>query len=84
MDPQDLDFWHQAFLVGKDFGAMPAYLVATVHPERVSGIITLGIPFILPGPSAVQNHLLPEGFYISRWQVCIHSYINIVLTEKNI
>ncbi|KAF5481254.1 hypothetical protein F2P56_001922 [Juglans regia] len=57
-----------AFIVGKDFGAMPAYLVAAVHPERVTGVITLGVPFILPGTSAVQNHLLPEGFYITRWQ----------------
>lgn len=42
-----------------------------MHPERVIGVITLGVPFMLPGPSAVQNHLLPEGFYISRWQVQI-------------
>lgn len=59
---------NKAFLIGKDFGAIPAYLAAAVHPERVSGVITLGVPFMLPGPSAVQNHLLPEGFYISRWQ----------------
>ncbi|KAL5581802.1 hypothetical protein UlMin_014244 [Ulmus minor] len=58
----------KAFLVGKDFGALTAYLVPALHPERVSGVITLGIPFLLPGSSAVQNHLLPEGFYISRWQ----------------
>ncbi|XP_004300030.1 PREDICTED: bifunctional epoxide hydrolase 2-like [Fragaria vesca subsp. vesca] len=59
---------NKAFLVGKDFGAMPAYIVAALHPDRVAGVISLGIPFFLPGPSAVQNHLLPEGFYISRWQ----------------
>ncbi|PON87836.1 Epoxide hydrolase-like [Trema orientale] len=59
---------NKAFLVGKDFGALPAYLVAALHPERVSGVVTLGVPYILPGPSAVQNHLLPEGFYVSRWQ----------------
>ncbi|XP_027346972.1 bifunctional epoxide hydrolase 2-like [Abrus precatorius] len=58
----------KAFLVGKDFGAIPGYLTAAVHPERVIAVITLGIPFILPGPSAVQNHLLPKGFYITRWQ----------------
>ncbi|KAM5574224.1 bifunctional epoxide hydrolase 2 [Rosa sericea] len=58
----------KAFLVGKDFGSMPAYLVAAVYPERIAGVISLGIPFMLPGPTAVQNHLLPEGFYISRWQ----------------
>ncbi|KEH39108.1 putative soluble epoxide hydrolase [Medicago truncatula] len=57
-----------AILIGKDFGAIPAYLVAAVHPEKVASVITLGVPFILPGPSAVQNHLLPKGFYITRWQ----------------
>ncbi|CAB4273565.1 unnamed protein product [Prunus armeniaca] len=58
----------KAFIVGKDFGALSAYRLGVLHPERVSAIITLGTPFIQPGPSAVQNHPLPEGFYISRWQ----------------
>ncbi|ONI17399.1 hypothetical protein PRUPE_3G156800 [Prunus persica] len=58
----------KAFIVGKDFGALSAYRVGVLHPERVCAIITLGTPFIQPGPSVVQNHLLPEGFYISRWQ----------------
>ncbi|KAJ7948293.1 Epoxide hydrolase 2 [Quillaja saponaria] len=57
-----------AFLIGKDFGAIPAYLAAALHPKRVSAVITLGIPFLNPGHSAVQNQLLPEGFYITRWQ----------------
>jgi len=65
--------FYQAFLVGKDFGAIPAYLTAAVHPERVGAVITLGVPFLLPGPSAIQNHLLPKGFYITRWQVRIPS-----------
>ncbi|XP_038704256.1 bifunctional epoxide hydrolase 2-like [Tripterygium wilfordii] len=59
----------KAFLVGKDFGAMPAYLVPVLHPERVNGVVTLGIPFIVPGPKAVLTDLMPEGFYISRWLV---------------
>ncbi|XP_021829951.1 bifunctional epoxide hydrolase 2-like [Prunus avium] len=59
---------NKTFLVGKDFGALPAYLVPALYPERVSGIITLGIPFIQPGLSGVQNHLFPDGFYITRWQ----------------
>ncbi|KAM7276495.1 hypothetical protein ACFE04_018361 [Oxalis oulophora] len=59
----------KVFLVGKDFGALPTFLVAVLHPERVLGIVTLGIPFLLPGPHTVQSHLLPEGFYISRWKV---------------
>ncbi|KAG2717292.1 hypothetical protein I3760_03G168200 [Carya illinoinensis] len=59
---------NKAFIVGKDFGAMPTYTLAAVHPERVTGIITLGVPFIVPGTSEFKNHLLPEGFYVSSWQ----------------
>ncbi|KAI6697363.1 hypothetical protein NL676_017482 [Syzygium grande] len=53
----------KAFLVGKDFGAMPAYLVAVVKPERVCGVITLGIPLfstwtpVHPTPSLFQRLL---------------------------
>ena len=66
----NFDCLYQAFLVGKDFGAIPGYLTAAVHPERVAAVITLGIPFMLPGPSAVESHLqLPKGFYITRWRV---------------
>ncbi|KAJ4703459.1 Epoxide hydrolase 2 [Melia azedarach] len=57
----------KVFLVAKDFGARPAYLFALLHPERVAGVITLGIPFIPPGPIDYMKYL-PEGFYISRWQ----------------
>ncbi|KAK7404977.1 hypothetical protein VNO78_06077 [Psophocarpus tetragonolobus] len=28
------------------------YLTAVVHPERVAAVINLGVPFMLPGPSA--------------------------------
>lgn len=58
----------KAFLVGKDSGAFPAFQVAVLHPERVSGVVTLGIPFMLPGVSVIPMHLLPKGFYILRWQ----------------
>ena len=68
---------YQAFLVGKDFGAIPGYLTAALHPERVAAVITLGIPFILPGESTVKSDLLPKGFYITRWQVQIPSAIII-------
>ncbi|XP_052182346.1 uncharacterized protein LOC127795001 [Diospyros lotus] len=54
-------------LVAKDFGARPAYFFALLHPERVSGIITLGVPFVPPGPYTYDK-VLPEGFYISRWR----------------
>ncbi|KAL5772471.1 hypothetical protein ACOSP7_012070 [Xanthoceras sorbifolium] len=56
----------KVFLVAKDWGSRPAYLFALLHPERVSGIITLGVPFVPPGPSTFQKYL-PEGFYILRW-----------------
>ncbi|EEF44462.1 epoxide hydrolase A [Ricinus communis] len=58
----------KVFLVGKDFGALPVSLIASLHPERLSGFATLGVPFLLPGANAVQNHLMPKGFYITRWQ----------------
>lgn len=54
-------------LVAKDFGARPAYLFAILHPERVLGVVTMGVPFVPLGPSK-YNQYLPEGFYISRWQ----------------
>ncbi|XP_035544180.1 bifunctional epoxide hydrolase 2-like [Juglans regia] len=55
------------FLIAKDFGARPAYLFAIFHPERVLGVVTMGVPHIPPGPSTYHKYL-PEGFYISRWQ----------------
>ncbi|EYU27931.1 hypothetical protein ABFS82_13G110900 [Erythranthe guttata] len=57
----------KAFLIAKDFGARVAYLFALIHPEKVSGVITLGIPYLPPSPVKFLD-LLPEGFYISRWQ----------------
>lgn len=75
-------FSYQAFLVAQDFGAIVAYLVALVYPEKVIGVVTLGVPFMLPGSSALQNHLLPDGFYINRWQVHI-PYFSIITTITN-
>ncbi|XP_051126114.1 uncharacterized protein LOC127248025 [Andrographis paniculata] len=59
----------KAFFIGKDFGIRPAYLMPLLYPERVSGVVTLGAPYLPPTPSATSflDHL-PEGFYISRWQ----------------
>jgi pimeloyl-ACP methyl ester carboxylesterase len=56
----------QAFLVGKDFGAAPAYEFALRHPGRTRGVVSLGIPFS-PGP--VSFDTMPEGFYIRCWRV---------------
>lgn len=59
----------KAFLVGKDFGVMPAYMVGASCPEKVAGIITMGLPFMLPGPSISQNpNTPPKGFYAIRWK----------------
>ncbi|KAF9608340.1 hypothetical protein IFM89_009275 [Coptis chinensis] len=59
----------KAFFVGKDFGASVAYTFSILHPERVQGVVTLGIPFI---PSALVGQLfssLPQGFYVMRWRI---------------
>ncbi|KAL3627713.1 hypothetical protein CASFOL_029076 [Castilleja foliolosa] len=53
-------------LIGKDFGVRIVYLFSLLHPERVSGIITLGVPFAPPSRSPTNR--LTEGSYISRWQ----------------
>lgn len=63
-----LSCYSQVFIVGKDFGAWPAYYFALLYPERVLGVATLGIPFIPPGPVTYSKYL-PEGFYFSRWKV---------------
>ncbi|XP_052182345.1 uncharacterized protein LOC127795000 [Diospyros lotus] len=57
----------KVFLVGKDFGAPLAYLVALLEPERVLGVVALGVPFLAPRSSS-HNSAPPEGFYISRWK----------------
>ncbi|XP_009780367.1 epoxide hydrolase 2-like isoform X1 [Nicotiana sylvestris] len=54
----------KAFLVGKDFAAFVISLFVVLHEERVSGFVTMGVPFMLPGAS---DYGLPEGFYITRW-----------------
>ncbi|GFZ06229.1 alpha/beta-Hydrolases superfamily protein [Actinidia rufa] len=64
-----LDFLNipKVFLVGKDFGSPVANFIALLHPKRVLGVITLGVPFMPPRPPTHHNGL-PEGFYISRWR----------------
>ncbi|KQJ97299.1 uncharacterized protein LOC100835957 [Brachypodium distachyon] len=56
---------HKAFLIAKDFGAMPAYDFALRHPSRTSGVMCLGIPYLHGGSPFTT---LPEGFYILRWR----------------
>ncbi|MCL7043608.1 hypothetical protein MKW94_010789 [Papaver nudicaule] len=58
----------KAFVIGKDFGASTAYQFAILHPERVIGVVTCGIPYVAPGGFQRFFSLVPEGFYISRWR----------------
>lgn len=60
----------KAIIVGKDFGAATAFDLAIQHPDRITGIITVGMPF---APKAFAKIFeLPEGFYIKRWGVRDH------------
>ncbi|KAF9608346.1 hypothetical protein IFM89_009281 [Coptis chinensis] len=58
----------KAILIAKDFGVRPANHFALLHPDRVSGVITIGVPFSPPSHIMISQGQLPEGFYISRWQ----------------
>ncbi|KAL6644114.1 hypothetical protein ACP70R_018880 [Stipagrostis hirtigluma subsp. patula] len=53
------------FLVAKDFGVKPAFDLARCHPERVCGVVSLGVP---PLVESLGFSGLPEGFYIYRWR----------------
>ncbi|KAJ0735055.1 putative soluble epoxide hydrolase [Helianthus annuus] len=57
----------KVFVIGKDFGAIVAYPFALQHPEKVAGIVTIGLPFMPPGAFTTE-FVLPEGFYPRRWQ----------------
>ncbi|KAJ0510113.1 putative soluble epoxide hydrolase [Helianthus annuus] len=57
----------KVFVIGKDFGAIVAYPLALQYPEKVAGIITLGLPFMPPG-AFTEQFVLPDGFYPRRWQ----------------
>ncbi|CAN1282705.1 hypothetical protein LINPERPRIM_LOCUS18141, partial [Linum perenne] len=51
------------------FGSFVASWFEVLHPGRVLGLVTLGIPFSVPIKGAsLANQPLPEGFYISRWR----------------
>ncbi|KAH7840483.1 hypothetical protein Vadar_017554 [Vaccinium darrowii] len=57
----------KVFLVAKDFGSRIAYLIALMYPKRISGVVTMGLPF-RPIHASTNLKDLPEGFYISRWR----------------
>ncbi|XP_071720438.1 epoxide hydrolase 1-like [Rutidosis leptorrhynchoides] len=57
----------KVFVVAKDFGVWVAYSFVLLHPHKIAGIITIGMTFM--PPVAYKHHvLLPEGFYVRRWQ----------------
>ncbi|CAA6655682.1 unnamed protein product [Spirodela intermedia] len=56
----------KVFVVARDFGAMVAYQFALLFPDRVSGVVTLSVPFVT---EAISINTLPEGFYMLRWLV---------------
>ncbi|KAH9324740.1 hypothetical protein KI387_004918, partial [Taxus chinensis] len=58
----------KVFVVGKDFGAGIAYYFPLLYPDRVRGIVTLGVPYIRPGPTAIHLDSFPQGFYMRHWQ----------------
>ncbi|KAJ9535202.1 hypothetical protein OSB04_un001718 [Centaurea solstitialis] len=45
---------------------MVGYMFSLFHPEKVSAIVSLGVAFRPPGSRTSQ--VLPEGYYIQRWQ----------------
>ncbi|KAL8228684.1 hypothetical protein R6Q57_013584 [Mikania cordata] len=57
----------KVFVIGKDFGSMVGYTFALFHPEKVAGVISLGVAFRPPGSGSHQAQL-PEGYYINRWK----------------
>ncbi|PIA28356.1 hypothetical protein AQUCO_07100022v1 [Aquilegia coerulea] len=59
----------KAFIVGKDFGAQVGYSFELLHPDRVLGVVTLGVPYVPDALSAQLYSSLPEGFYIKRWMI---------------
>ncbi|CAN6689845.1 unnamed protein product [Malus baccata var. baccata] len=64
----------KVFLIAKDFGVGVTTLFSLLHAERVLGVVTMGAPIMPPGPRRIDKSL-PEGLYISRWQVCIYLVI---------
>ncbi|CAN6333785.1 unnamed protein product [Urochloa humidicola] len=55
----------KVFLVAKDFGVKPAFVLALCHPDRVCGVATFGVP---PHVESLGFSGLAEGFYIYRWR----------------
>ncbi|KAH9324730.1 hypothetical protein KI387_004908, partial [Taxus chinensis] len=59
----------KAFVVGKDFGAPIAYYLHILYPDRVRGIISLGVPYLRPGGQDLPMDLLPQNLYMRHWMM---------------
>ncbi|KVH89561.1 Epoxide hydrolase-like protein [Cynara cardunculus var. scolymus] len=57
----------KVFVIAKDFGSMVGYIFSIFFPEKLAGIVTLGVPY-MPPQALQQIQTLPEGFYMRRWQ----------------
>ncbi len=61
----------QAVFVGHDWGALLAWQLALVHPDRVHGVVCLNIPFLPRGarePVSLMRERLGNDFYIVNFQ----------------
>ncbi|KAK9056316.1 hypothetical protein SSX86_027406 [Deinandra increscens subsp. villosa] len=58
----------KVFVIGKDFGAMVAYIFSVIYREKVTSIVTFGLPFMPPASFHQSCQAAPEGFYFRRWE----------------
>ncbi|XP_050370346.1 uncharacterized protein LOC126788400 [Argentina anserina] len=58
----------KVFVVAKDYGCWPAYILALLYPDRILGVVTLGVAYIPASSRPSFTESLPEGFYISRFR----------------
>jgi pimeloyl-ACP methyl ester carboxylesterase len=62
----------QAVFVGHDWGSMVVWQQALLHPERVTGVVGMSVPFVPRGPvspiTAMRNLLGDAFFYVLYFQ----------------
>ncbi|XP_048438304.1 LOW QUALITY PROTEIN: bifunctional epoxide hydrolase 2-like [Pyrus x bretschneideri] len=57
----------KVFLVGKKFGAWPAYLFSLAYPDRVLGVTTIGVPIMPPSLlNSIKSSLRSSTFQDGR------------------
>ncbi|KAF8410543.1 hypothetical protein HHK36_003074 [Tetracentron sinense] len=61
-----------AFVVGHDWGAVVAWYLCLFRPDRVRGLVILGVPFFPRSPTSKtiesMTQMYGDGFYISQFQ----------------